>query len=336
MANRLYSQIMSRTRERRGSERKEERPLPYEPGKKSKESFGQPAWRYQECGSLPSKIDFFSGSYGRGSERVRRGRGGFTLIELLVVISIISVLVSILLPSLRGAREQAKQVVCRNNLRSIWTGVLQYAYANRDRVPFMEDINLTDPNADPFDPQYTSTVGVVLGPYVHWGSWRCPSAVRGFPAASGSRKKAMTYWFRTAGKVGEGVPFDQTAWGTGGPLDPIVSNYITFDGRPLRYVSGRRHTPGNPLAPNKDSIGPWTFSFPIIADLIQGSETGGRPRYPHRGVVDRRSDLLAARGAFERNAGTGRLSSRLELHADGEQRVDVYLTRVPYPHMPGY
>ena len=268
--------------------------------------------------------------------RQRRDVRGLTLIELLVVISIITILMAILLPSLSRAREQAKQVVCRNNLRAIWTGVLQYAFGNRDRVPFMEDVNLTDPNANPFDPKYKTTVGVVMAPYVHSGNWKCPSAIRGYPRDVATGEGSMTYWLRTAGKIGEGVPFDRTAWGTGGPLDPIVSNYVTFDGRPLKYVSGRRHTPSNPLAPNKDAIGPWTFSFPIIADLIQGSETSGRPKYPHHGAVEKRSDLLAARKLFERNTGTGRLPARLELHAEGEKNPEIYLTRVPYPHKPGY
>ena len=53
-------------------------------------------------------------------------RRGFTLIELLVVIAIIAVLMGILMPSLRRAKEQARKVACRSNMRQIAVAISMY------------------------------------------------------------------------------------------------------------------------------------------------------------------------------------------------------------------
>ncbi len=51
----------------------------------------------------------------------------FTLIELLVVISIIAMLLAVLMPTLSKARDQARKVLCANNLRTMATGDLMYS-----------------------------------------------------------------------------------------------------------------------------------------------------------------------------------------------------------------
>lgn len=71
----------------------------------------------------------------RTQTSLRRRRGGFTLVELLVVIGIIALLISILLPSLNRAREQARRTKCLANLRSIGQMVHMYANQNHGQIP---------------------------------------------------------------------------------------------------------------------------------------------------------------------------------------------------------
>jgi len=60
---------------------------------------------------------------------------GFTLIELLVVISIIALLVSILLPALRRARESARFTLCASNQRQVIQTVTAYAVDEDGQFP---------------------------------------------------------------------------------------------------------------------------------------------------------------------------------------------------------
>ena len=70
---------------------------------------------------------------------------GFTLIELLVVVSIIALLISILLPSLRMARDGAKLAVCGANLGQLGLAITVYANEDQGLIPRGPDA------AGPFD-----------------------------------------------------------------------------------------------------------------------------------------------------------------------------------------
>ena len=118
-----------------------------------------------------------------------RVRTGFTLIELLVVVAIIALLISILLPSLAGAREQGKKAVCLSNLSQI--GKASHAYA-------------TDDEREQLVPLHRSVVSTLSGAGfggTEW-SWRTASkyafggrtATRAFPTESGTITVMMDDW----------------------------------------------------------------------------------------------------------------------------------------------
>ncbi|MBM4026208.1 MAG: prepilin-type N-terminal cleavage/methylation domain-containing protein [Planctomycetes bacterium] len=70
---------------------------------------------------------------------------GFTLLELLVVISIISLLLALLGPSLTRARSLARRVACSHNLKQVALAMSLYTHDHDGKYPCAQDPVSTQP-----------------------------------------------------------------------------------------------------------------------------------------------------------------------------------------------
>ena len=85
--------------------------------------------------------------------------------ELLVVISIIALLMSILIPSLQKARENAKRVVCKSNLKQFGLLLHFYCEDNNGRYPPPRSTNY--PWTADFRPAFNQMGLLALIPYIY-------------------------------------------------------------------------------------------------------------------------------------------------------------------------
>lgn len=119
-------------------------------------------------------------------------RRGFTLIELLVVIAIIALLVGILLPSLAGARREARAIKCAANARSVVQAVATYSADFKDLIPpaYVYGAEQTGTKwrvADQQGEDFTGPQG-----YVHWTGFLFDQSSASGQGSGGLPQEAFT------------------------------------------------------------------------------------------------------------------------------------------------
>jgi prepilin-type N-terminal cleavage/methylation domain-containing protein len=116
----------------------------------------------------------------------------FTLVELLVVIAIITILASLLLPSLALARERAWRASCKNSQKQFSLATHLYAHDNRDKLPAAPPLHAGG-NRDVYLPVIREPVSNSLMQYLQVKEMvRCPGFARNFNANT---------WFETGARA---------------------------------------------------------------------------------------------------------------------------------------
>jgi prepilin-type N-terminal cleavage/methylation domain-containing protein len=196
----------------------------------------------------------------------RRRRRAFTLVELLVVIGIIAVLISLLLPTMSQAREQARRAACLNNVRQLTNAVMMYLAENQQVLP--EACSANTPLEAPlsprtlFRPAWTSfspgvyvlpSIGGLLRGYLTNVDkvWQCPSAPDDWFLLAGDDP----YWGHTVPhefRPNYNYMAGKEMFATASTINPITTTYKLREWA-TRNVSGLRVAQVRPIDGKKST-----------------------------------------------------------------------------------
>jgi len=175
---------------------------------------------------------------------------GFTLVELLVVVAIVALLVGLMVPTLGGAREVARRLVCTSNQRQVTTALWAYITDNDGHVPYVEspmhnnafgDASVPDVRNNPFDEQrWPDSLPHALEDELS-GSWEvfeCPSAEVAWPREPNDAQPNHMAYRPASANQPNGV--------TGNRGEYFRESFGFLDGR--RYEPVKSETTDDPMA----------------------------------------------------------------------------------------
>ncbi|MBX3364497.1 MAG: type II secretion system protein [Phycisphaeraceae bacterium] len=118
-------------------------------------------------------------------------RRAFTLIELIVVMAIIATIMSILLPSIAGARESARRLKCMTNLKGFGMAFSIYLKERGEILPYVRPLQEPPRPGSPNTPDMLDVLSEYIdvapprkpefGEYYEYvgAPWACPSDITG-------------------------------------------------------------------------------------------------------------------------------------------------------------
>lgn len=186
-------------------------------------------------------------------------KAGFTLIELLVVISIIALLLSILIPSLRKVKMQCHQVICASNLRQTGLTILLYADDNKSTLPHIPGVTDTGRTSANLYRIENEGLDLLLKPYFGtFKIWHC-SAITGAPPFDdplNTRDWCYSTYFYFPGRLWPdfGTPYAQpiSLNKTNNPSSKVMMQ-DRFSGHLVDKWTKYNHGDGNITWPNRDT-----------------------------------------------------------------------------------